>query len=212
MAKYRKKYAKRGRRRMRRMRRKGGRRRFKKARRSRVHHFKRTIRGQITVAPSTTVPTSIAWQFRLNTVSNFAEFTSLYDNYRINKVVVKFVPRSTNNAQGANERGNFYSCLDFNDDTAFTASTAVADILERSNVRITRSTSVHTRVFTPALSAAAYRAGATFAYSPKFKQWVDMTYPDCAHYGLKFVIANQDDLDMVYDYFITYYMSFKNVK
>lgn len=181
-------------------------------RRQRVHHFKRTTTAVINVPAVGAVPYSQALHFELDFLQNYNEFAALYDTYRINKVLVKFVPRTTDNALASGERGNFYSCIDYNDDSAFVASSAISTILERDNVRKTRTTQIHSRCFRPAVAAAAYRSGATNGYMPKWKQWIDMSNPDVQHFGFKYVVDNRDDLVMAYDLYITYYMSFKNVR
>lgn len=208
MVKYRKKrYARRGRKRMRRVRRKIRRRIRRVGRRNRVHHFKRMVTGQITAAAGVNTPNGLV--FTLDSVTNYTEFSALFDSYRINKVVVKFVPRTTDNGQGANERGNVYSVVDYNDNTALAS---VAAALERDTCRRTVATRVHTRVLRPACASATYKSVTSWGYAPTWKRWIDMSDPQVPHYGLKYLIDNRDDLSMVYDYFITYYMSFMNVR
>lgn len=209
MAKYRRKrYAKRGRKRMRRMRRKLGRRRYKRSRRSRsVHHFKRTQTTTYTAAASS----QNFWgaQYQLNVVQNYTEFTALFDMYRINKIVVKFVPRTTAASMGDNQVGENYTCVDYNDATA---PLTVNEILERDTASRTRANVTHTRVFTPAVACPAYRTGISSGYVPKWKQWLDCSYVDVAHFGLKGCFDNRDNVDQIYDIYTTYYMSFRNVK
>lgn len=208
MVKYRKKrYARRFRKRLRKRRGIRRRRVVRRGRRNRLHHFRRTITGSITATPGVLAPTGFS--FSLDAVTNYSEFSNLFDSYRINKVVVKFVPRTTDNGQGANERGNFYTVVDYND---ITTLTNVANALERDTVRRTAATRVHTRVFRPAVATAAYKSLTTWGYMPSWKRWIDMSDPQVPHYGLKYVIDNRDDVNMVYDYFITYYMSFMNVR
>lgn len=181
-------------------------------RRQRVHHFKRTFNVALNVPAAGVVPYVSSFKFQLDSLQNYNEFAALYDTYRINKVLVKFIPRTTDNALGAGERGNFYSCIDYNDDTAFVASSAISSIQERDNVRKTRTTQIHARCFRPAVAVAAYRSGATNGYCPKWKQWIDMSNPDVQHFGLKIVVDNRDDLVLTYDVYFTFYMSFKNVR
>lgn len=209
MVKYRKrKYAGRGRRRMRRVRRRIGRKRFKRARRSRkTYYFKRTVTVPVTAAAGS--QTFAGYGFQLNYVPNYTEFTSLFDMYRINKVVYKFVSRTTSSALSANECGELYSVVDYDD---ISAPLTVAEMLERDTVKRSKITNTHTRILTPAVAAVAYRTGITNAYMPKWKQWIDAAYVDVPHFGLKVCYDNRDNVDSIFDVYITYYMSFRNVR
>lgn len=207
MVKYRKRrYARRrkyGRKRMRRVRR--GRRFKRRGGTGRVHTFKRTVLGVWTIAAGTTSPQSIA--FALNAISDFGQWTGLYDQYRINNVKVKVIPRTTNDSLQANERGNVYSFIDYTD--IDTSGLTEAFALQNYGVKVTRTTSTHTRALCPAIASVNYRTGFAYGYSPKWKQWIDMSNTDVPHFGLKYLFVNRDDVVMTYDYYITYSVSFR---
>lgn len=173
---------------------------------TRRYHYKRSCLLSWEVAGSTA--TSNAWTFKLDQVTNYTEFTALYDQYRINRIVARWVPRTTDSGQGAGERGNFYSVIDYDD----SATINVVEAQESQNVKRTVTTRSHIRSFVPAVLAPTYRVGVTSAYGPKFKQWVDCAYPDVPHYGIKAAVQNWDNLGITYDLIVTFYMSFRNVR
>lgn len=55
-----------------------------------IHHFKRNFTfGDVTLGASNT---GLSYTFSLNLLPNVSEFAALYDRYRINKVVMRWIP------------------------------------------------------------------------------------------------------------------------
>lgn len=208
MAKYRRKrYARRRkgrgrRRRVKRMRRMRGRRR--------VHHFKRTFASTLTV---TAASIGLGSQtYKLSDVPNSGDFQNLFDLFRINKVAVRFIPKFTGTSASSGNLdalGQFVSVLDFTDaDTPVN----INQLLEYENVRRSKLSSVHRRVFCPSVSMIGYKGPFTNSYAPRWKQWVNMTDVATLHYGLKFAVDNQGGSAIDYDVYTTLYFSCRQVK
>lgn len=169
------------------------------ARRSRsnvgLHHFRRyaqSVSGNYTITGNAAfAPYQAAQVYALSHLATVTDFSNLFDQYRINKVVTKFWLRIDPSAQTAAAASypKLYMAID-NDDTALLSQ---QEMRERSNTRIkvlypNRPVTV---VFTPAVLSETYRSAVSTTYSPKWKQWIDMSATDCPHYALKF---NIDDL------------------
>lgn len=175
-----------------------------------LHHFKRTYVGS-DISGGTTI-TSGALSFALNSLPGYTEFTNLFDCYRINKIVVKFVPAVTSAEVGAtstNPMTNFFTVLDFNDATALST---LNDAFEYGNLKMTRGYKTHTRVFTPSTLLLGSDSSDRAAM-PKYKQWITTAEADILHYGCKYVAETQATAaDIVWKTYVTMYFSCKSVK
>lgn len=175
-------------------------------RRINTHHFKRTfLLAQFTA--SATGPNFYGYNFTLSALPNYIEFTNLFDQYRINKVVVKFVPSANSDNIGASQIiPNLHSAIDNNDSTA---PTALTQLYEYGSYKRTRGTQTHTRVFTPSCLADI----SVSSSSPKWKQWIGTQFPAVEHYGLKVgcdqVVTTNDIYWLPY---ATVYFSCRSVK
>ncbi len=96
------------------------RRRFLKKRFStNEHHFIRSVISDITLAnASASIAGAFSWQ--LNTLGNVAEFTSLYDQYRIDKINILILPAitSSDDVAGPNIVPRIYYAIDIDDSVA----------------------------------------------------------------------------------------------
>lgn len=176
-----------------------------------IHSFKRTWFNENYFSTGATGPTLAGLNFRLDMLPNYTEFTNLYDMYRINKIVVKLIPKvsevgmvlgATNNSAGI----QIHSALDFDDSAA---PTNVSQLTQYSTYKMTRGHNIHTRVFVPKCELSA---NGTANAAPKAYQWLDTAHPDVAHYGMKLIIPTISANTIVYyDYSVTAYFSCKSV-
>lgn len=184
-------------------------RRVGRRRRQRVYSYVRTNSGTFTAPGGSLLPAFGSSTIALNQLPNSNEFTSLYDQYRINGVSVRFVPRTSVSALAAGERGNFYSVIDYDDSVL---PTSVNEMFERPNCKRTTSTSVHKRYFKPAIAVPMYKTAVAFGYGPKWKTWIDISNPEVPHYAIKWAIENWDSSPLVYDVYWKVYFQCKNVR
>lgn len=126
--------------------------------------------------------------FQLTNVNGYSELVSLFDNYRVTKVQYRWVcTRSPEQATTAGNKGLYPRINwthDFND-----SSTISRDLIyQRANMKEAYFTSDRqkSRWYTlkPSILATMYESGATNAYSPKWRQWID-TNDTSPHYGIK---------------------------
>nr|WAE42147.1 MAG: capsid protein [Cressdnaviricota sp.] len=147
---------------------------------------------------------SAAFYAQLQDVVGYAEFSQLFDQYRINSVSLRIWPFQTSSETGAAAEGNLaqVSCLvhsvfDYDDVTLPTASDAGIDVLRqypgyRCKQLINANGKALKYTFKPRLNVAVQNVGNTG--SAGFNQtrslpfgWVDLASPDASGYGLKLI-------------------------
>jgi len=152
-----------------------------------------------------------AYSFSLNQVGgNLGAFGNLYDQYKINKVVMQFVPKFTDSDIGTAPTGGQLSmvatCIDY-DDAAIPVS--IGDILERNNAKLHR-TKMFSRVLKPCVNFNV-STGATAGVSTKQSPWLDVTNTNVPHFGVKIGITGTAVIQS-YDIIVKYYLSFRQVR
>lgn len=166
-----------------------------------------------------------ALEFKLQDIPNYAELTSLYDEYCISKVVVKFYPKfgQVGQVQGG---GNltvvpnssamkaFVTAIDYDDSNT---PPSRADLIQWGTARMHTPTSLIKRVLTPCIAVQTYKTVASSGYSAKPLQWVDCGDDTVPHYGVKY----QAELEQpntsgatlsLYDVICTYYVKFRGTR
>ena len=144
-----------------------------------------------------TVDTGAAQSFQIGDLANSSEFTQLYDQYKITRVVLRFqlvnVPDSglvyapgTNT--GTYQSTNFYPKLWYYADYDDTTPPTTTNIREvgKARCRVLRPNSMVTVSVKPAILNQLYRTPTTTAYSPVWNQRIDCSQGDVPHYGLKY--------------------------
>jgi hypothetical protein len=142
---------------------------------------------------------------QLNQLSNYALYTALFDQYRIDMVEVTF--NLKNNPGSGTGFGRLNVFPDFDDATA-PASLANA----QSHPRVMRHVFTPTQPtftfsFQPRLAVAAYGGAFTKYTSPSSKVYVDSSNADAQHYGYKYAIENFTDtnnyIEVIYRVWLT---------
>lgn len=173
-----------------------------------VYLFKRHCDfGELTIANN--VDTLQAYNFSLQDVPDFDEFTALYDCYKINAIKIMFIPQQTQsvsigNINNPNASSRFFSAIDYNDDSPVT----IQEIRQYQSCKMTPILRTHKRYFKPRIQDR----GAT--YTPG-RPWINTSSPDQNYFGLKVAVEPMDStntLEMKYTVEVKFYMSFKSVK
>lgn len=134
------------------------------------------------------VPFSL--QFQLSSVLNKAEFTSLYDQYRIAGVTVRFIPLSnTATAGGAALLPTIAMVRDY-DDALLPAS--VAAMAELQGYRELRLAGPKTIKLAPKPTGLVYSGVLNGYSSPRRAPWLDCGTDGIPHYALKGIFRNVD--------------------
>lgn len=173
-----------------------------------LYLFKRHVDfGELTISNS--INTYAAYNFSLSDVPNSSEFTSLYDQYKINCVKLKFLPQQTQSVSigtinNPNASSRFFSVIDYNDGTA---PASIDELRQYQSCKYTGILRTHKRVvFKPKILDTN-----GFSISP----WMSTASPNANYFGIKVAVEPMDStstLTMMYTIEATYYMSFKQVK
>lgn len=138
---------------------------------------------------------SMSTFFTLDMLPDYADFTQLFDQYKILKVKFKLTPYSTfgpmqsgvgtanNQSLGVMQ----HQYVDYDDATALAASSTGINSMRqflsyRSRNLLGRPTK---RSFRPRMALAAYASGAFTSYANQKSMWIDANSPTVQHYGLK---------------------------
>lgn len=190
-----------------------------------VHKFKRqvflgTYKASCT-SLGTQTPIAKAFSFQLVDLPNVAEYTSLFDQYKINGVSVRVIPKTSEQIQGGTAGtiqtlgyGQVVSAIDY-DDAA--NPTSKDELLEYGSVKTTASNRIHTRYIRPKVLNVVFRNALTSGYAPVKAPYLDQAYNDLPHYGLKLWVDppsgfNVADTSISYDIYATYYFTMKNTR
>lgn len=191
-----------------------------KAKPSRVHLFKRRVLlTTITANASTNVYGG--QYFGLSDVPNSSEFTSLYDQFKICKIVCEFFPKiksvqavSTATTATTIQVPKMSLVVDHDDASA---PTAISDLLQYPKVRTIEMTKKFKQTLIPSIRMLAdQNNGVNTTYLPRYKPWIDMSFPATRHYGLKWACeaytASGTPVDGIFGYevYATYYIACKD--
>lgn len=161
----------------------------------------------VTADASLTVYGSLS--FALSDLPSYTEFTQLYDEYKIMKVVLSFYPVRATQVYTATLTIPVFICAVDHDDS--TAPTNITTLLQYPGCRIKSSRNQFSVTIKPKVASAVYN-GVTDAYSAK-SQYVDCTYGSVPHYGFKYAIGSAGVASSVsYDIYAKYYVAFRGVR
>lgn len=189
-----------------------------------VYHFKRTY--DKTVALSNNLgDQAYGYAFSFSELPNFSEFTSLFDSYRINKVVIRFRPLpvagfgSTPVAITDNSQAIAY--IDYDDNN--TAGLTIASVKQHQNIRFLDTVSSNGSipkknviVLRPRCLQNVNDSGGTsypMAYRNGKNPWMDMAYTAVSHFGVKLVIGQTTTNQILqFQPIVTIYFSCKDAR
>lgn len=124
-----------------------------------------------------------AYAFQLDQVPAYTDFTSLFDQYRIVQVRVRFIPTGQQEiVPTETSYPEILSCIDYDDATV----PGNADTLRQySTCMICPVGTYFERVIRPRFATSAYSGVfGSFAIAPQ-TQWIDAASPSVQYYGLK---------------------------
>lgn len=155
------------------------------------------------------VDTYFGLQFDLAQLPSYTEFSALYDEYKIEKVVLNFLCQSVTNYTYTNQARSYMLFVKDYDDAS--APGSAAELLQRDNLIIKNGHSSFKITVYPKVARALYN-GVSTAYQSG-SGYIDLTYPDVPHYGLKYMIAQTQTTNNTYfQCFVTYHLKFRGVR
>jgi hypothetical protein len=148
---------------------------------------------------------------QLNDLANVTAFTSLYDQYRFDKVeCLIFHNQLFNASDAANTVKNaIWIAPDFDDTTAWTSLTQALQYQNVEHVCFNENAKI---VYVPHIATAAYN-GTFVGYANNRDQWIDCSTANVQHYGIKADItaASVSTAQTSWKVFFRYHVSFRNV-
>lgn len=170
---------------------------------------------------SNVADTPYAQSFKLDDLPAVADFTSLFDYYRICKVELTFHPdiQMSNQligstAANAHQVPELYV---FRDLDGLGSGTTIDQAHQRQDVMEKQATQRFSMSLVPQVSREVYRGITTTAYEiPQKLTWLDLTYTDIPHFGVRGVMAstNASTNNVQFRYNITarYWIQLKGVR
>lgn len=153
-----------------------------------------------------------AYDYQLAYLPGYTEFTALFDQYRIDKVVVKLTPHYNVGFPAANVTyPRLYAAVDYSDKGV---PASLNELRQYANCTITPAFKGITRTFVPKCAQALY-SGVFTSYGSVSKGWVDVNSPSVQFYGLKLGLdPGEVGQTALQGYFIdvTAHVSFRNPK
>jgi len=163
-----------------------------------THSFSRFTAAQTLDMTGTEQP--LSFEFSFDQLLTYSEFTSLFDKYRLDKVVVYIqminnpdsIIRTNLDPTSSSpwQNSNWYPKLWYINDHDDSSTTTIAAIKERVGVKccVLKPNMVKKITVKPAVAVQVYRTATTTGYGPKWGQFIDMANVNVPHYGLKTVI------------------------
>jgi len=133
---------------------------------------------------STTIPVFNSSYFTLADITTSGNYTSVFDQYRIEMVEVLILPGVTENTTASSNTGTLGSAVDFDD--ANVPST-YAEVSNHDDAIESSGTMSHYHRFSPTYAVATFSG--TFTSYSSARGWIDCASPGVQHYGLKYFIT-----------------------
>lgn len=188
-----------------------------------MHRFVRWTLPVTNTFSTVTSESAFVWNF--DSLLNNADFTSLYDRYRIDYIQCRaqlvnnpdgaFALNSTTPGNSTNYYPKLWWCPDYDDSAAETLD----DLKQRSKTKcvVLQPNKVYKFGVKPAILAQTYRTAVSTGYSPKWGQWIDMAQTNVPHYGIKYVLdalnlnpPDEQPFKVIFDFKV--YFSCKDVR
>lgn len=144
----------------------------------------------------------------LNNSVNYADFTAVFDQYRIVAVEVAFLPYvNTVSVLGALQ-GRLFTAIDYDDVNAPGSANAVRAY---NSCVITKPWESCMRTFVPHTAEAAY-SGAFTSFANKTNAWIDSASPGVKHYGVKYWAEPSTTTTSSWYVEVRLFVEFKNIR
>lgn len=193
-----------------------------------VHYFTRFGTKNLIQATAATTATYGTIHFQLDEVPGYAEYSVMYDWFKINAVKVMLIPLSNvtltpiytgagvNYAynQQTDHANRCITVIDYNDRTT---PTALDDLRQYSNCKVSPNNVIVKRFFHPkplnAMDEDSIHSN-SYGMSQVGSPWIAMQSNQCEYYGIKYGIEHPSmtNNESLYRIEVKYYLAFKGRK
>lgn len=146
------------------------------------------------------------YAFEANQLSNFGNFASLFDQYRVDLLEVWISPRVSAILGGVDNPGILISAIDQTDPGTAT----ILQLQEYESALISHGTNGHYRRYKPHVNVSAY-AGGFGEFVNESSPWIDTIFPNVEHYGLKYSITQTSSVYNI-DLIVRAHLTFRQVR
>jgi hypothetical protein len=155
------------------------------------------------ITSSTTLTVTGAYYFLVNSLNNLSALTSLFDQYRIAKVEMLFIPQIilTNG-----NSGRFTTVIDYDDNGSPGSENS---LFEYQNALTCSGADGQYRTFVPHAAVALY-SGAFTSYGNVPSPWIDAASATVQHFGLKYAWSPTDST-LKFDVMVQFHTEWRNV-
>lgn len=130
---------------------------------------------------SATVEVDVGLAFKLNDFTGYGDFTTVFDQYRIDLIEVWIEPSINTAVNTYQEVGNYVTVVDVDDATA---PSNIYQLFNKPGAQISKLYQGQYHRWVPSSAVAAY-AGAFTSYQSSTLAWCDSGSPGIQFYGLK---------------------------
>ena len=155
------------------------------------------------------------YDFKLEDLPNNHDFQTVFDMYRIVKVILHFIPLNNaidiygGNPPAVQSGGMLYTCKDYND---VNNPATVSEVASYQTCKFTPSYEKHVRSIKPLLFSED-ESGGNIPFQPANSTWIPITKDGLTYCGIKWGInASPDATRIKYQVIGQYHVEFKNVK
>lgn len=156
---------------------------------------------------STTIEQTGAIYITLGDINQYAQLTSVFDQYRLAMVEVTFLPRTTQNETYAAVTPMFGTAVDVDDASSPAGFNYIGDY---QGSKVTEAYKQHKHTFVPHIAVAAY-SGAFTSYENVTAPWIDCASTGVQHYGVKWAFT-QTAVQATYDTVVRTWWQFRSVR
>lgn len=163
------------------------------------------------ISATTLGPTYYALQFALSDFTTVNEFTQLFEQYRITKIRLQFMPKFLTENSMVNINANVPFIIVAPDPDDANVPVSANEIWQKAGCRTIQGNKPFTVNIYPKAATYLY-TGAASGYGPS-NNWINCDYPGVLYYGLK-IVMEQTGVNGFYQYNIigTYSLEFKGVR
>jgi hypothetical protein len=127
-----------------------------------------------------------AFNFKLSSLPGYAEFTNMFDQYRITRVDVIYEPASRCGPSApttSNGAPHMWTQVDYDS----TATVSVAELQQRENAMVHSAYDKWEHSFVPKIAATVYQSAVASGYMvPEGNPWISTQTPSVEYYGFKY--------------------------
>lgn len=177
------------------------------------HLFKQHVYLKDWIISSPIADTPINMSFSLGDLTNASEFTTLYDQWKLNGVKIELIPKYSQSNPVENaittivQQPNVHTVIDYDS----SALLGMTDIVQYQNMKTTRGNAIHKRFLKPKVSYNILSATGASVRSPTTRAWIDCSATNVLYRGVLGTITS-GNISCSYDLKMTYYLAFKNVR